>query len=113
MSTEQFVPSLGQFVQPFEHRRDAVHIALAPVTAGADLQPGQHVGLLREDNVTLVGPCEEPVGIVDPFLRVPVLKGSRFWLLLYPNTVTGLRHVWTHPAFERAFEAAKEKARGR
>ena len=40
-----------------------------------------------------------PVGIVDPFLKEPVEPGERFYIFLFPNTVTGLRHVWTHPAF--------------
>ncbi|MFO0822607.1 MAG: hypothetical protein U0792_05710 [Gemmataceae bacterium] len=40
-----------------------------------------------------------PVGIVDPFLREAVRPGQRFWLFMYPNTVTTLRHEWTHPAY--------------
>lgn len=76
--------------------RDAVHIAVAPVVAGYVLAPGEHVGLLPCGDV---GPCSEPVGIVDPYLLRPVQPGETFYLCLYPNTVTSLRHVWTHPAF--------------
>jgi hypothetical protein len=82
---------------PGEHaRRDAVHVAVAPVVAAAHLLPGQHVGVLADGRA---GADEEPIGVVDPFLTEAVRPGQRFWLLLYPGTITSLRHVWTHPAF--------------
>lgn len=73
--------------------RDAVHIAVAPIVAPCDLRPGEHVDEHGR-------PGTNPVGIVDPFLQEPVRAGQRFWLFLYPNSVTSLRHEWTHPAFE-------------
>ena len=76
--------------------RDAVHVAIAPTTAACELRPGQHV----DQHGRPEGPGAVPVGIVDPFLREPVAAGQRFWLFLYPNTVTSLRHEWTHPAFQ-------------
>jgi hypothetical protein len=75
--------------------RDAVHVAIAPTTAPCELRPGQHV----DPRGNPEGPGVVPVGIVDPFLREPVQPGQRFWLFLYPNTVTSLRHEWTHPAY--------------
>ncbi len=92
-----------------DRRRDAIHIAVAPVTAAERLAPGQHVGLVRDGSLELVGPCDRAIGIVDPFLPEAVEPGRRFWLFLYPGTVTGLRHVWTHPAFAAAAAAVKEK----
>jgi hypothetical protein len=91
----QHVPQLGKLIDGDE-RRDAVHIAVAPVVAAATLTPGQHVGLIDGSRA---GPCDNPIGVVDPFLKADVQEGQRFWLFLYPNTVTSLRHVWTHPAF--------------
>jgi hypothetical protein len=102
-------PRLGQLVEDGERRRDAIHIAVAPVTAVERLAPGQHVGLVEAGNLERVGPCDRNIGVVDPFLTEDVEPGQRFWLLLYPGTITGLRHVWTHPAFTMAAAAIKEK----
>lgn len=76
--------------------RDAIHIAVEPVVALESLKPGQHVGLVDGGASQW---AETKLGIVDPFLRGPVAKGDRFWLMVYPRTITSLRHVWTHPGF--------------
>lgn len=75
--------------------RDAVHVAIAPMIAAERLSPGQHVGLIGDR----AGSTAKTIGIVDPFLRGAVFEGERFWLVLYPQTITSLRHVWEHPAF--------------
>lgn len=81
-------------------RRDAVHFALAPMVAYEDLDPGAHVKFTQRDN-TKVRSCEqgEGIGIVDPFLARYVKQGETFWVFLYPNTISSLRHEWEHPAF--------------
>lgn len=87
--------------------KDAIHIAVAPMTAAHCLHPGERVGLVKTDYGDC-GLCDRAdcIGIVDPFLGETVKAGERFWLFLDPGTVTSLRHVWTHPAFTAA---AKEK----
>lgn len=92
------LPGLGQLLDD-ERKRDAVHVAIAPVTANEALQPGQHVGLVEPGNVDLIGRSDRPLGIVDPYLTEEVQAGQRCWMLLYPDSITDLRHVWTHPAF--------------
>lgn len=76
--------------------RDAVHVAMIAVEAGEKLKAGQRVGV--ENGVAHSGLIS--VGIVDPFLTGSVTKGSAFWLVLFPNTVRGMRHHWSHPAFK-------------
>lgn len=98
-------PKLGQLIQ-FDAARDAVHIAIAPVVAAEKLAPGQHVGFV-EDSTELVesvrGAAEKDrrIGIVDPFLPSIVLPTERFYMFLYPRSITSLRHDWTHPAFAK------------
>jgi hypothetical protein len=101
------VPRLGELITGPQDR-DAIHIAVAPVTAGETLRPGQRIGFTTDgDAFTVVG-STPTVGIVDPFLHEKaVYKGDRFYMFLLPNTITSLRHDWTHPAFEKEAELAK------
>lgn len=103
-------PQLGSLIETGERRRDAVHVAIAPVTAATELAPGQHVGFVRDGDTDTVGESDTPVGVVDPFLTDRVQPGQRFWLCLYPNTITGLRHIWTHPAFAARVSAIRKES---
>lgn len=87
--------NIGQIITTEQHR-DAIHIAVAPVTAGEKLSPGDHIGLLPNGTA---GEVDTPIGVVDPFLRKCVKAGEQFWMMLYPGTITSLRHEWIHPAF--------------
>lgn len=78
-------------------KRDAIHLAVEPVTAGMGLEPGERV--VVRNGIAMIAPSGEGIGIVDPFLSEPVRRGQRFWFVLNPRLVTSLRHVWTHPAF--------------
>lgn len=78
--------------------RDAIHIAVAPVVAAEKLTPGGHIGILPDGRASET--ADVMIGIVDPYLGKPVNPGERFYLCLYPNTITSLRHEWVHPAFK-------------
>lgn len=106
---------LGKLLQP-DDKRDAVHIAVAPVVcADSVLVPGQHIGFVKGEtpanDEAASSESENKLGIVDPFLKRPVVRGERFWMFLYPNTITSLRHDWTHPGFvsHQAVAADSEK----
>lgn len=81
---------------PESAQRDAIHIAIAPVVAGAILHAGMRV--ILEDGKAIPS-AKNSIGIVDPFIRQPIREGERFWLLLHQNTIVGMRHHWSHPAF--------------
>lgn len=80
--------TLGTIIDDKE-KRDAIHLAVIPVEAKQRLIPAQDVGI--------GGTGDNPVGIVDPFLRFPVFPGQWFWLVIYPRKIDSLRHVWSHP----------------
>ncbi len=92
--------TLGTYLMDGTAQRDAIHLAVVPIVATEKVYPGQH---LTADGKATGGP---PVGIADPFLPGPANPGMTFWLVLYPRTITSLRHAWTHPAFPEAAVAA-------
>lgn len=90
--------NIGKIIEG-EAARDAIHIAVAPVVAGEHLEPGTHVAF--DENGSVVSRKNNPIGIVDPFLGGAVKKGQKFYLFLYPKTVTNLRHEWSHQDFKQ------------
>jgi hypothetical protein len=89
---------LGRRLEGDDEKRDAIHVAIAPVVADERLWPGQDVGFI-DNSLERVGVSDRPIGIVDPFLTSAVCPDDRFWLLLYPGSVTSMRHEWLHPSF--------------
>jgi hypothetical protein len=105
--------TLGQKLKGGE-QRDAIHIAILPVLCDDDcLDPGQRVKLVHgTSNMVraVAGPeYDDPgLGIIDPFLPESVERGERVWMFMLPNTITGLRHDWTHPAVDNAAKVTSD-----
>ena len=93
--SDQTTPTVGKLLKGTEGR-DAIHFALAPMVAAVNLNPGERIGIRGFEAAPNLMPH---IGIVDPFLIHQVKQGERFWLFLFPGTITSLRHAWTHPAF--------------
>lgn len=86
--------------------RDAVHFALAPVVAACQLWAGVHIGLDNEGKACIDA---KKIGIVDPFFQGFIEPGERFYMILYPNTVKGMRHEWRHPSFPEDISVEKSE----
>lgn len=90
--------------------RDAIHVAVVPLTAGERLYSGQKVRLSSTDNTVAFkadyNSTDKAIGYVSVFMEDEngynkgVEKGERFWCMLMPGTVTGMQHRWSHPAFD-------------
>lgn len=99
---------IGQLIDA-DQQRDAIHVAVAPVIASERLEPGRRVRFVADSTDRVEG-TDAGIGIIDPFLILPVEKGQRCWMFLNPGTITSLRHDWTHPAFQAKGEVAESKA---
>jgi hypothetical protein len=95
MGREDTAKLVGKLA-PADAGRDAIHVAVAPVVAAEQLYPGQHVGLNAEGEAD---GTSARVGVVDPYYTDRIFKGERFFLFLYPGSISSLRHVWEHAAF--------------
>jgi hypothetical protein len=96
MSKEATQDLIGKLL-PDAADRDAIHIAVAPMVALRTCNPGARIGLTDGKADPL---ADHLIGIADPFLKAPAKPGERFFMFLYPNTATGLRHVYTHPELD-------------
>lgn len=95
------VATMGALLPDDAAGRDAVHVAVFSAHSARALHPGQCVAIVTHgEKDAEVSPLGELVGIVDPFLGGVVMPGERFWVYLYPRTITALSHRWSHPAFE-------------
>jgi hypothetical protein len=92
--TTDALDTLGTIIT--EGHRDAIHLAVEPCIAAEVLHSGQHIGIVDGKATTKT---DKLLGIVDPFLKTFVPEGGKFWLIVYPRTITSLRHVWSHPDF--------------
>lgn len=93
--------------------RDATHVAVVNATARVRISPGEKVwvdcdrnGVIYATNVK--NSWSKNIGVADPFLIIDVNPYEQFWILLYPNTVTVIRHAWTHPDLAE-YEPRKEE----
>lgn len=98
---------LGKLIIKGEGGRDAIHVAIAPAIAGMRLHPGQDAGI-KNNRAGSNMDYAPMLGIVDPFLRHVVMPEEEFYICLYPNTITSLKHVWTHPSFDEKYLVEKE-----
>lgn len=103
------IATMGNVLPEDAGGRDAVHVAVFSAFADSRLFPGEDIAIVeqgaRDTKVTSLRHAEideidRLVGIVDPFLRGAIEPGARFWVYLYPRTITALSHRWSHPSFE-------------
>ena len=91
-------PKLGKTIKDDDETRDAVHVAVLSCCSNYYLRPGDPIDLeLTDEGYYAVPSKGKGVGIVDPFLANNINAGVGFYVLLYPGTITSLKHYWTHP----------------
>lgn len=79
--------------------KDAIHVAIVAVRAGAAINPGERCGLNGYNEAV---PDANGPGVADPFLKRTVTTGQAFWLLLDQDEVPNVRHEWDHPTVKFA-----------
>lgn len=88
--------------------RDAVHVPVISVIAHANLRRSESIGIVEINGQIVSSFDNTHVGIVDPFSPTVIInRDDNFWLCLYPNTITSLRHVWEHPVLSKLSTSEK------
>lgn len=77
--------------------KDAIHVGIVSVRAGAAITPGAKCKL-NADREAISD--EKGIGVADPFLKKIIMKGQSFWLLLNQDEISSVRHDWDHPTVD-------------
>jgi hypothetical protein len=85
-------PILGELLKGGEER-DAIHIAILPVTSLGYIAAGQRIHVTPDGMADTV---REINAVADPFLRSQIYPGQKFYALPFPYTIESLRHEWVH-----------------
>lgn len=107
MSKEQVLDLVGTVIpENLAVERDAIHVAVLPVRGTTAIKRGMWLSFAYEGDIEMVMPANTwalAVGVADPFLSTnTVAADERFLMFMKPNTITGLRHHWDHPALDAA-----------
>lgn len=91
-------------IPPKNGYRDATHVAVIGCKLASSMLRGALVVVEKIDGVwTARAPKdkEKTTGIIDPFFWGKPKSGSEVWVILHPNSVIGLRHVYVHPELDK------------
>lgn len=82
--------------------KDAVHLATCTAVTAGWFTPGCRVGIKNGR----VSPIYRPhIGIIDPFIQEESIpQDSIVIVMLYPKTVSEVRHVWDHEQIDAELE---------
>ena len=81
--------------------RDAIHVAVVSLKAACSMYAGDPVIWHEKGkSVKVLDSDIAPIGIVSAFMKGGSHEGDLVWIMLYPNTVTGMTHHWSHPDFQ-------------
>lgn len=99
---------LGQLIVS-NKEKDATHIAVVPLVAGDRFYPGDRFRVSHGTDIAMRHTDNDYIGVVDPFLSIRVEVGEKFWGFIKPGTVTGMRHEWKHPVFDKIINPVLDK----
>lgn len=80
--------------------KDAVHVAIVSVRAAEAMEPGTKCSMNADGEAETNN--SKSIGVADPFLKKTILRGDYFNLVLNPDVVDNVTHVWDHPKFSFA-----------
>lgn len=80
--------------------KDAVHVAIVSVRASLAMEPGSKC--LMNENGEAYPSNNKSIGIADPFLKGTIKRGQNFLLILNPDAIDNVQHIWDHPKFSFA-----------